>query len=248
MTAGLEHTGVRDHLDSEFGALLRLPKSALIESDMHGSGVRQVGAAYLEHQPWQGWPVGLETDEPVYEMFVLDETAGVTCVGFGAEVDAWTPMVHCVADTLFSQLGAAGLSVEGTIALTGSVTPVSEVSHNPHFDDNQFGADDNVGFVVIIGSHGGPRVTTGLLPLTTAPVAPTEIAVAGALGDAEEVDDWAPLAAATGTLGVHDCPADRMVVFPQFGQLHSGPLLSGQVSTGACRQLFVARGRAVVGS
>lgn len=225
-------------------AVLGAAQSNLIRSRADTLEITQVGAAVLPDPfpvavPDPGDPVVPTDGESVIETFVgtgvrsLQPTGGDRAVA-----DWWQPAVDALVAEVTSALVPFGMAPGGLISVTASTTPLDQVITEPHLDDDQYAPEAGVGLVAIAASHDGPRLARGVLTVRRA--------VSGApLGlDPEALVSWF----AKGDLDrVQDTPADRVVLFPRFGQLHAGPVRATDGSTGhGVRSLLVLRCDTVV--
>ncbi len=232
--------------DEHFAATLRLSKQDLLTATGTGDTIAQTGAAYLPDP----FPVPLMSElaigvtEPIIETFVVDPDSG-SCTPTGDDrvrIEAWLPIATTMVQQVTGALSANRVAIDGPAYLTASLTPVDQVTTVPHFDDDQYFDGHGVGVVAIAASHDGPRLARGAL------AAPRAMAN-GPLGlDQSDLDQWfEPDEEAPGASHrVQGTGADRVVLFPRFGQLHAGPPLAANSAAGASdgggvRNLLVLR-------
>ncbi len=209
-------------MGEQLARVLRGRKSDLVTTvEVDGqpsNAIRQTGGAYLDGRfklPPIDWE--LPGSEPLIETFVVEPDG--TCSGTGGDqrlIDAWLPSVEQLSRRVFEAMAEADVRLESPAYLTASLTSPDQVTNTPHFDDDQYGADDGVGFVAIAGSGRGPRMAID--PVRCEPVRTgLPLAVDSAVFDGF----------ADGRSAAQQAEPDRIVVFPQFGQLHSGPSMTG---------------------
>lgn len=200
-------------------------------ADGRGVDVAQVGAAVLPEPfpvalPRVDDPVAPRSGEAMIETFVVDGTGSVTAMGDAPAVAAWwRPAVESLTSRVVDALTPLGVELTGLISVTASATEVDQVIGTPHLDDDQFHPETGTGVVAIAASHDGPRLARGAMACPGA--------VAGApLGlDQQAVETW--FDGGTGTIrSIQTTGADRVVVFPRFGQLHAGPGLASRRASG----------------
>jgi hypothetical protein len=218
-------------LSEEFAQYLRMTKRDLFDSGASGE-LTQTGMAYVG-EPINVPPVTVDTSRtgPSIDMFVIDGATGsCTPTGTNAELnDAWLPTVEALATTVLSTVGDQGVKLTGDLYVTTSITPLELVSENPHFDDDQFQPDHGVGLAAIVADQAGPHIAYS--PLAHEQVrAPHPLVVTP-----EHETDFH-----NGNIVRQSGAAHRVVVFPQFGQLHAGP---GNIQTEqhSVRHLLVLR-------
>jgi hypothetical protein len=113
--------------------------------------------------------------------------------------------------------------------VTASATPLTEITTTAHVDDGGIEPAQAVGLVAIAASHAGPRLARG--QLACGPIRPpAPLAIDPAAIEAFE----------RGAGPSQSTPADRIVLFPRFGQLHAGPILTDP-PPGGVRNLLVLR-------
>lgn len=193
----------------------------------------QTGAAYVERAEPLEWPTGLPVDDMMIETFVASADGSITPAGDDEDANQiWMPVVESFTATVLAAAAKAGVRFDGDAYVTASITPVEDVAGMPHFDDDLYNANEGVGFVAIAGRIGGPRVACA--PIECASLrSPTQV----------PVDDDTAQRFLRGGLDRHTAGADRIVVFPQFAQLHSGPPLAEDPDSCAepARHLLVFR-------
>lgn len=218
-------------LSADYAHVFGSPKSHLVECDDGGCSVTQTGAAYLDNvgRPLQ-WPAVPVPDETVIETFVADGKAQITPTSTNQPyVDAWLPLVETVSSRVLDAAHRFGIPIASPIYVTVSLTVAGLVSGDPHLDDDQYHAQDGVGLVAIVGQHVGPRIALGRLPHQSLR-SPGQVQIGG-----EVVSSFS-----TGEIAHQRGEPDRIVLFPQFGQLHAGPG-PAVASTAATRNLLVLR-------
>ncbi|MGH1490595.1 MAG: hypothetical protein ACRBK7_14590 [Acidimicrobiales bacterium] len=223
---------------------LRLSKAELQTTvDVAGrqaTAIHQFGGAYLPDAfPIAPIAVDHAASEPIIETFVIDQDG--SCTGTGSDqalIDAWLPAVQEMSRRVIDAMASLEVRLAGAAYLTASLTPLGEVTDTPHFDDDQYVEGDGIGLVAIAASHGGPRIATE--PVPCGPVRsglPLEVSP-------ETFDRFADQ-----SMAAAEAEADRIVVFPQFGQLHSGPSFTAdtlaQWGSGQTRRLLVLRAQTV---
>lgn len=227
---------------SELNALaqvLRADQATFLAQSGRPDLIDQPGGAYLPGAfpvpvPHPDDPAGGRSGgEPVVETFVVTAGGLATPTGSDAHVGAWwQPTVDALVARILAGMAEVGVELEFPGYLTASATPLDQVATSPHFDDDQPRPTEGVGLVIIAASHGGPRLLVE--PMASPPVHPPVPLVPdpGAVARFDQPD-------ARGILGTE---ADRIVVFPRFGQLHSGPRLDPDAtSVGEVRNLLVFR-------
>lgn len=234
MTAGLE----------SLAAVLRGRQGDLVRPASRGRYVAQVGASVLSERfpvpvPVPADPVTPRGGEATIETFVADGWGGAAEAmgGSGAVAAWWQPTVDRLVARVLDALGPLGVELVGPLYVTVSATPLDQVIGQPHLDDDQLLPDGGVGLVAIAASHDGPRVARGALACPRA-------MANGPLGlEQSALDRWFDPATA-GPERVQHTGADRIVLFPRFGQLHAGPALAsdpGAAAKTGIRNLLVLR-------
>jgi hypothetical protein len=193
--------------------------------------IHQAGAAYIGTQfDMPVTPYRLTQGHPAIETFVVEPDAAIVPTGENTElVDLWQPAAQMMADEVLAACEQFGIELVTPGYLTASALPLDQVSHEPHFDDDLYTPADGVAIVAIVANHGGTRCTTTAIEVPTAPPGapislPVELQNRFDRGDHPSV-----------------CTdPERIAIFPQFGQLHSGPILTDLVPQ-TLRTLFVLR-------
>jgi len=208
-----------------------MTKRDLFDSGASGE-LTQTGMAYVG-EPISVPPVPVDTGRtgPSIDMFVIDGTTGAcTPTGTNAELNAaWLPTVETLATAVLRTVGDHGVKLVGDAYVTTSITPLDLVAENPHFDDDQFQPEEGVGLAAIVADQAGPHIACS--PIAHEPVrAPHPLVVTS-----EHESDFHE-----GNIVRQSGAAHRVVVFPQFGQLHAGP---GPIKTEqhSVRHLLVLR-------
>lgn len=172
--------------------------------------------------------------EPVIETFVVDRGGALEATGPDPAIGRWwRPEVEALVARVRAAVAAVGIELVEPINVTASATPLHGVVSDPHLDDDQPRPDDGVGLVAIAATHLGPRLAVDPVPCRPVrPPVPVELAP-------EAVERFGtPGRRPGGPVTLQQAPAERIVVFPRFGQLHSGPVLPA--GTGV-RNLLVLR-------
>ncbi len=223
-------------LDAEFAQHFGRTKASLIDAASDTDLAIQTGGAYLpgvvSMPDATHMAVARETR---IETFIVSADGDVSPTGSDADlIELFTPTATEVARRILASCTQNDIILEGDSYLTASVTPVSEVIGDPHFDDQQFDAADGVGLVAIVADIDGSRVATE-------PV----IHAGASTGLPLEVNDEVFEAFAVGDIAQQHTAANRIVVFPQFAQLHSGPPLASTTTgdNGNVRCMVVFRAR-----
>lgn len=220
-------------LDASFADVLKQPRSAFVEPIDRGIRVTQTGGAYVGAElDVPITPYDLTQGEPAIETFVCGPGEPVVAMGDDDQLkELWSGFAQVVADQVYEALERFGVQLEGPGYLTASALPLPSVSHDPHFDDDLFVPNDGVSIVATVSTHGGTRCTTDSIEFpTTSPGAP--ITVTQDLKDRFD----------SGQLTWVEGAQQRLLILPQFAQLHSGPNLEhGQESE--LRTLYVFRCR-----
>ncbi len=213
-------------INTEFAEWFRWSKQQLVDHKPDGF-VHQTGCAYLASElalpNASHLAEGLcATGETLIETFMVSADAdgsGSRAEPTGSDaslIEMWRPAVEEFLTRMDQACNDLGIERRGMSYLTASVTPASEVIGLPHFDDGQYIANDGVGLVGIVGDTAGSRVATEpVAHLPTRPGLPLDI-------DDQVIDDFF-----AGRVAQQHSDPNRIVVFPQFAQLHSGPQLSG---------------------
>jgi len=219
----------------EFAELFGAAKADFFVDDEHSGNrvLRQTGGAYLVEalaEPALAWPTEIVADEPLIETFVVAADGG--CAGTGSHealIDAWRPAAAQMAETVLAATSALAIPMTEPAYLTATVTPVDQIAGLAHFDDDLFTPTDGVGFVAIAGTVAGPRVACEPI-LQSEPPAGAQLVLSET-----EIERFA-----TGGVVSHVGAPERIVAFPQFGQLHAGPSVTAE-HRGQMRCLLVFR-------
>lgn len=235
----------------DLASVLRGTEADLVGAGTDGPAIEQIGGAVLAEPlpvpvPGPQDPVAPRGGEATIETFVVDGTGPAQCMGSDEAVaDWWRPTVEILVDRVRTGLAPLEVELAGPIYVTASATTLGQVIDEPHLDDDQYHPDAGVGLVAIAASHRGPRLARGVLgcqrvmpgaPLALDPDALTSWFDNGS-GDSDEGDGDD-----VGGRRVQETPADRVVLFPRFGQLHAGPVITSDAgSDQAIRNLLVLR-------
>ncbi len=230
----MEQSGTRstiEPLDETFADLLKQPRDAYVSHYPDRLTIRQTGAAYVgDRLEIPTTPYGMTNGQTAIETFVVRSESPVVPTGNDQDLIAlWQPPAQRMADQVLSACARFGIEVVEPGYLTVSALPLDLVSHEPHFDDDQYMPSDGVGLVAIAADHSGTRTTT--MPIEVPPIP------AGA-----PISLPADLQASFES-GLHpstESEPERIVVLPQFGQLHSGPVLT-DLDPHILRTLYVLR-------
>ena len=213
---------------------LQLTKRDLVERVGDGR-VSQSGATIVR----SGFPVpeidpSLLHTIPSIETFVVSQAdRSISSTGTNGPLnEAWMPTVEALASTVFHWLDEHGVGVRGDAYITASITPADDVNGEAHFDDDQFAPADGVGVVAIVADRDGSRVANS--PVLLEGVRSPRPLV---------IDEGLKAAFADGEIDHDRFDAHTLVLFPQFGQLHSGPGPCG--SAEEVRHLLVFRASTV---
>ncbi len=227
------HDNHLPELSSEFGTHLRRTRRQLLEMSAPGT-ILQPGGAHLPGT----FPVphieqgldGRSITEALIETFVVSPDAELSPTGQDAElIEAWLPTAASFARSVIEATLRADVAIEGDSYLTVSLTPCDQIIGDPHFDDDIYAPDSGVGLVAIAANVGGSRVACE--PIVSNPPLP---------GIPLDVPDETFEAFTAGRLSLQQSAADRIVIFPQFAQLHAGPRLADAGVAGV-RSLLVFR-------
>lgn len=210
-------------------SLLRASKQELF--DQAGSGrLEQSGAVVIS----TGFDLpsidpAVPLTMPSIEMFVAGTDGTFAPTGANAALNAaWEPAIRNLCEIVFEWLQSTGVELAGDAFVTASITPASDVSGNPHFDDDQFVANAGTGIAVVVADRAGSRIAC-------APIAHDDISAPHPL----TVDETTAAEFTSGVLSQQSFDAGDVIAFPQFGQLHAGP---GPVGSGdEVRHLLVLR-------
>ncbi len=184
--------------------------------------VHQVGGAYLPGEISLPDAAHLAdplcaSGETLIETFMISADGLAEPTGTDTDfIQLWQPVVTEVVARIRETCDVMGIAQADMSYLTASVTPASEVIGLPHFDDGQFIPDDGVGLVAIVGDIAGSRIAVEpIRHMPTQPGLPLEVSD-------DVIDEFF-----AGHIAQQHTEANRIVVFPQFAQLHSGPQLIG---------------------
>lgn len=220
-----------------FAAVFRLAKSELVVPFEDRCEITQSGGAYTDPSvEMPPWPVLPAVDEAVIETFVADTAGGISATSNNQPfIDAWLPLVAALNRHLLSTVERYGVQLDGPAYVTASLTPAVALEGTPHVDDDQYIATEGVGLVAICGDLAGPRVACRALP--HAPLrSPTQM----------DFGDNVLNAFAQGDIDQQQADADRIIVFPQFGQLHAGAVVADPAPA-LMRNLLVLRAKTLPG-
>ncbi|MFW2381041.1 MAG: hypothetical protein ACN4GZ_04720 [Acidimicrobiales bacterium] len=225
--------GAIEALDDRFAAALKECRDAYVTAVGDHLRIRQAGAAYIgEHFEVPATPFELTQGDPAIETFVVQAEKPIVPTGENQVlIELWQPQAQKMADLVLGACAAFGISLVEPGYLTVSALPLDQVNHEPHFDDDQYTPADGVSLVAIVGTHSGSRSTTEpILVPAVAPGAPISLPpdVLAAFDEGNHPN-------------VQSHP-ERVIVLPQFGQLHSGPVLS-DVDPHTLRTVYVLRFR-----
>jgi hypothetical protein len=210
---------------------LNEPRDAYVVPCADGFSIRQAGAAYIGGRfELPGTPFQLTNGEPAIETFVVRSGSSIAPTGDNHDlIDLWQPSAQLMADMVVAACANFGIELVEPGYLTASAVPLDRVSHEPHFDDDQFSPSDGVSIVAIVSNYGGTRCTT--VPIEVPSVPPgAPIAL-----PAQTQDSFYE-----GHHPSEESEPKRIVIFPQFAQLHSGPILANTDPT-VLRTLYVLR-------
>ncbi len=216
---------------AHFARWFGLTKGELLASAGQPGLVAQTGGAYL---PGRFTVAGPDHDraetEPHIETFLVERDG--TCSPTGTDrraIEAWSPAVEAMTTTVIECMTRLGVALDEPAYLTASSSTAAAVTGTAHVDDDQYRPEDGVGFVAIVASHLGPRIAVS-------PIAHRPAAASLPL----QLDPDAVASFERGGLAHQQAAAERIVIFPQFGQLHAGPS-PGTIPTGSVRTLLVLR-------
>ncbi len=218
--------------DSSYATHLRLSKLELFERT-EANTICQTGGAYV------GDPIAVpdlsdrfsELEEPIIETFLVSEDGSCAPTGNNDQlIDSTAPLAHRMAAATLEALTGAGVRLSGPGYLTASVSPLSHVANEAHFDDDQFDPDSGVGAVAILADCNGPRIAVEPVSITP-----------GRPGLPLDCADATIAAFGSGSAGIQQADPHRIIVFPQFGQLHAGPTPSSLEGQRPVRTLLVFR-------
>ncbi len=190
-----------------------MTKAELVAASPEGH-IDQPGGGYLGDRLEIPTPtaerVG-ETPEHRIETFLVGDD-GLTPTGDDQQlIEYFSPLATTMATQVLAALDAAQVRHSGTGYLSASLSPSPDLVGLPHVDDDRFDPEAGVGIVAILGTIEGPRIATEPVPCTAQPGLPI------GLND----DTIGQLR--TGTIAFQQAEPSRIVLLPQFGQLHAGP-------------------------
>ena len=218
-------------LSPEFAAYLSMSKQQFLLTNGVEGMMHQEGAAYIDATV--ALPSIAEvpaSTNAAIETFMVDASGVVSPTGSNEPlIDAFASAAQQMATAVLAALADFGVEMDPPGYVTASITPCSQINGLAHFDDEHYQPGDGVGFVAIIGDVGGSRVACE--PIAHAPVQ-AGVPVVFDPASAERFDG--------GDLAVHQAEPERLVIFPQFGQLHAGPPLANAGLDGF-RRLLVFR-------
>ena len=218
-------------ISKEFAAYLSMSKQQYLDLDARVGFLHQEGAAYIDATvPLPSVDHLPATSNAAIETFLVDEAGRCSPTGTNqALIETFEASAQQFATSVLEALRELGVEMEAPGYVTASITPCSDINGNAHFDDEQFHPDQGVGFVAILGDVGGTRVACE--PLAHEP-AQAGVPIVFDPEGAERFD--------TGQLQIHQAEPERIVIFPQFGQLHAGPPLA-PLGLDGFRRLLVFR-------
>ncbi|MEE9417187.1 MAG: hypothetical protein V3V01_18050 [Acidimicrobiales bacterium] len=218
-------------ISSEYARYLRMSKAQLADCSHGADELLQTGAAYIGDEfVVPNIEYSDENDGAAIETFVVDATGECTATGQNDRlIVELLPTAKRMAQLVLASLAEHGVVLDGDSFLTGSVTVEDQVTTTPHFDDELFVASDGVGIVAIAANLAGPRIACSALR-----VSPVRESLPVGL-DQQTIDDFD-----SGLITTQQSAANRIVVFPQFGQLHCGPTIEHSMP-GSTRTMFVLR-------
>lgn len=220
--------GVRP-ITPEYARHLTLPKRAFLEPDESPRQLIQVGGAYI------GGEIELPAaPDPApggsIETFAIG--GDLSCEPLGANmavIETFASTARLLAGLLLDALHKYGVAIVFPGFLTVATTPVSAVSSLPHFDDEHYEPLDGVGVVAVLATRDGTRVARNNVPITSASDG-FPLDLPGSTIDGFWSEDVDKQVASPG----------RLLVMPQFGQLHAGPPIASHETEGN-RTTFVIR-------
>lgn len=195
-------------------------KQSLVRHEGERSVVEQVGGLVLDEPfaPRLVFEPSLLVDEPLIETFMVDPTGAcsgtgpVAALGGAWAAASWAAMAQDFAGRVLERCRQAGIELVGPTSVTASLTPLDQVIDAAHADDDIYQPEAGVGVAAVVASHLGPRLRRSPLGVSKArPGAPLSIPPTELDALAEDAD------------AVQQVDADRIVIFPLFGQLHGGP-------------------------
>ncbi|NNE96713.1 MAG: hypothetical protein HKN24_11865 [Acidimicrobiales bacterium] len=218
-------------LDSAYAAVLRQPRARFVTETPDGASVLQAGAAYVgERFEVPTTPFEITGGEPAIETFVVCRDQPISPTGENHElITLWQPAAQRMADIVMAACNRHGIDLVEPGYLTGSALPLDQVSHEPHFDDDHFDPADGASLVAIAATHGGTRTTTTPIEVASSPPG-TPLVLPDTVQDRFDRGEHPSVESEQG----------RIVIFPQFGQVHAGPILP-ELDQNTLRTLFVLR-------
>ncbi len=218
-------------LDDDFAEILKEPRAGFVTPAQAGLSVRQAGAAYIGGRfEVPVTPFGLTGGEPAIETFVVHADGPIAPTGENHDlIDLWQPSAQLMADAVLAACARFGIELVEPGYLTASALPLNRVSHEPHFDDDQYTPSDGVSVVAIVANHAGTRTTDVAIEVT-------DLAAGAPISLPPETQDSFD----NGRHPSEESEPERIVIFPQFAQLHSGPILTN-LDPSVLRTLYVLR-------
>lgn len=224
-------------ISEEFSRYFSISKQELLTESGKDGLMLQCGAAYIDVDiPLPNFPIDHSINLAMIETFQVNEDGLCQVLGSKHEwVDAFIPCAEIMAKAVITSLNSFDVEIVYPAYLTASVTQCSEIIGNAHFDDEHYNASDGVGFVAIVGDRGGSRIARE--PISFTPIYDDDVPV---IFDQQGVDDFD-----RGELLINEAEPEKLVIFPQFGQLHAGPPLATAGISGV-RRLMVMRAKTKV--
>ncbi len=203
-------------LDGAYARYLTMSRAELVALTPEPGTLHQTGGAHLPG-PFVVEP--LELSEPItdslIETFVIDGDGHCSATGTDDSLNAqWMPAVSAMASKVIAELALHQVSIDWPAYLTASLTRIDQVTTTPHFDNDQFIPNAGVDVVAIAANYDGTRMATS--PITSSNPRPGLPVTLDQAESARFLD---------GTMATQQAAPDRIVIFPQFGQLHGGPIL-----------------------
>ncbi len=218
-------------MSDEFAACLMMTKKELLGASGVVGEVVQTGGVYVDGAiDIPKFDAAGASSEPEIETFVVD--AGGECVPTGANtelINRFLPAVAQMVEQVSASLARTGVTIDSPSYVTVSITPLSAVVGTPHFDDDLYVDEAGVGIVAIAANIAGPRIAC--IPLKHGPARSSLPLTV----DPQVMDDFD-----SGLMATQQAEPDRVVMFPQFAQLHAGPVLTQHASV-SLRSLLVFR-------
>lgn len=221
-------------ISSDFCRYLSLSKQEFLSESGQEGLMMQCGATYIDAEiPLPKISCELNLEKPMIETFEVSDDGSCLPLGTNRElIDLFASSAEVMAKAVLKSLTSFGVEVDGNAYLTASITMCNEINGNAHFDDEHYHASDGVGFVAIIGDRGGSRVARESIPHTS--IIDDDVPV---IFDQKSADDFD-----SGLMLIHEAEPEKLLIFPQFGQLHAGPALASAGLTGV-RRLMVMRAK-----